>query len=137
MEAFLDGPPQFILVSVNALLTTAQATYINRLKDLFGGHEGRERLEATTDRRWQWHALLTGWWLVCIATIFTIFRIALRHGTDIPATDPYFIIFDFTILLFLFLGYVSGMICAMLAYGIPGGKGPWPRQNPNAGTAAK
>lgn len=122
MEAILDGTPQFIVASINALITSSQAGYLNRLDDMFHG-KSPPKLPV----RVQWHMLLAGWWILTVTTIVTVFRIGFGAMSSYDATDSAFVRLDLAIVSLMGLGYCWIAVVALLAWRIPGpwAKTPW------------
>ncbi len=78
-EPFLGGngrniTPQFILASINALISSSQAAYINRLEDKI---DYFKRSDKNIKFRWIWIILVSGFFSLALSTLMAVFRIML------------------------------------------------------------
>lgn len=132
MEALLTGIPQFIVASVNALITATEATYLIRLDTLF--RERKIRLNRRV--KWNWRLLLAGWWALTFCTLLVIGRIvasawfpdqiadAAQITRAAEVSHGVFICLDLAIVSLMGLGYFLLAIVAALAWGCFW-RGPW------------
>ena len=72
---FLDGVPQFLLASINSLITTSQANYLNRLDDIL--HAKRVKPEHATRTLRVWTLLLAAFFTLTATALLSVFRIIL------------------------------------------------------------
>ena len=123
-EALLDGTPQFVVASINGLITTNQATNISRIEGLF-----RNQLERPSAReRFMWNMLLTGWYLLALTTVITISRIGFSAMISNSKTHPVFINLDLGIVSMMGLGYLFLAMTGFVAWRLPWLGGPWERR---------
>jgi cellobiose-specific phosphotransferase system component IIC len=97
MEPVLSNVPQFILASINALITATVARYVMDL---------RRRLRKSTtqsDRKVkaQWYLILFGWWAVALSAVFVLVRIIMAS-----AWSKEYGVFDLSLVILTLAGYV-------------------------------
>jgi len=109
MEALLTGSSQFIVTSVNFLITSSQAIYVNRLEEMTEARIKEtktrgEKFEKLGRFRCNWRLLLSGWW------VLTGCSLALVFGRIIPSawldsSHPYLIGADIFLVSVMGIGY--------------------------------
>lgn len=113
------------MAAINALITSNQATNLARVDELF-----RSQLVRPTGRAmFQWNLMVTGWWVLALATVITIFRIGFSTMVSDSKTHPVFIDLDLGIVSMLGLGYLCFAITGFLAWRVPWLWGPWKRRH--------
>jgi hypothetical protein len=112
MEPLLSGIPQFIVASVNFLITTAQARYVIRLDELFRD----QKIPVICRTKLNWWFLLTGWWTLTVCSLFVVGRIVLSGFISVKQFPWVFGPFDLLIVILMGLGYVFLAIVAALAW---------------------
>lgn len=112
MESVLSGIPQYIIASINVLITISQSTYIMNLEELIARRIKEIETESPDKNikrhKTNWHLLLAAWWMLAgMAMVTIILRIIPSMFFDHEAEihHPWFIFIDFLILLGTFLGY--------------------------------
>lgn len=112
LESVLSGQPQFIIASINLLITIAQSRHIVNLEQITA--ERIEKMERTGEfadlsrYKANWHLLLTAWWMLAgVAMITLLFRIipSMFVPDNIELHHPWFIFMDIIIILGTFAGY--------------------------------
>lgn len=102
MPALLDGSPQFIIASINVLITSSQASYLIRLDGII-----RERLKNKKDitrHKTTWFFLLLAWWVLTGTAIFT-FAARIIPSIMLKNDHLYFTVCDPIIIIGTFAGY--------------------------------
>jgi len=108
MEPFLSDIPQFIVASVNFLITTAQAQYLIRLDERIYNKE----IRVTHRVKRQWCFLLLGWWVLTISSLLVVGRIAAYGLKYVDQFKCFFGWFDLSIVIVMGLGYALLMVVA-------------------------
>lgn len=109
MRALLDGTPQFIIASINFLITSSQAIYVLKLEDVI-----KERLKANKDitrHKTNWSFLLLAWWILTGTAIFT-FAARIVPSIFLKNDNSYFIVCDPFIIFGTFVGYCTLAVVA-------------------------
>lgn len=112
MEPFLSPIPQFIVASVNFLITTTQAQYLNRLNERIY----YKKISVSLSVKLQWWFLLLGWWILTASSVLVIGRIVAFAFKYVDQWGWFFGWFDLLIVIFMGLGYVCLMVVACLAW---------------------
>ncbi len=120
MESILSGAAQYIIASINMLITIAQSTYIMNLEHLTAKRITEIETKKITGNinryKANWHILLLAWWLLAGMAILTLaFRIipTLFVGDQTEKYHPWFISIDFIIIVGTLSGY---LLLASLAF---------------------
>ena len=120
MESILSGAGQYIIASINMLITIAQSKYIMNLE-----HLTAKRITAIEEKKISggikrykvnWHILLLAWWTLAGTAILTLaFRIipSIFVGDETEKYHPWFITIDFIIVAGTLFGY---LLLASLAF---------------------
>lgn len=102
MPVLLDGSPQFIIASINVLITSSQASYLIRLDGII-----KERLEIKKDitkHKTTWFFLLLAWWILTGTAIFT-FAARIIPSIILEKDHSLFTVIDPIIIIGTFVGY--------------------------------
>ena len=105
-QAVLTGPPQFILASINFLITSSQAQYILSLEK-----EAADAITGSKDvtrHRTNWHILLWAWWTLTLTALVTVvLRIipAMYVARDLQLNHSWFVTVDLIIIISTAVGY--------------------------------
>lgn len=116
-ESILTGVPQFIIASINFLITSSQATYLLKLEE-----EIERRIykgKGIKKHKRNWRILLSAWWILTGTAIFTLFfRIlpSMFVDNDIEKQCDYFFCLDFIIIFGTFIGYFLLATVAFFAW---------------------
>ena len=112
IESLLSGQPQYIIASINLLITIAVSRYLIHLETLTAERirsmesDGKKR--DMTRYRVNWHILLMAWWMLAgIAMVTLLLRIipSMFFRDSVELHHPWFIVMDFIIVLGTFIGY--------------------------------
>lgn len=102
MRALLDGSPQFIIASINFLITSNQSLYVLKLEEVI-----RKRLEENKDitsHKKNWFFLLLAWWTLTGTAIFT-FAARIIPSIILKNDNLFFTVCDPFIISGTFVGY--------------------------------
>lgn len=123
MESVLSGQPQFIIASINLLITIAQSRHIVNLEELTANRirkTERDGIRRDMSRyRTNWHLLLTAWWMLAgVAMITLLFRIlpSMFVSDAVELTNTWFIFVDLVVILGTFTGYSLLAVIAFRAW---------------------
>ncbi|NIP37934.1 MAG: hypothetical protein GWO07_02690 [Candidatus Dadabacteria bacterium] len=112
MESLLSGIPQYIIASINILITINQSTYIMGLERLIADRIRQTETDGITRtikrHKENWHLLIAAWWMLAsTAVALIIFRIipSMYFDDATELTHPWFIAVDFMIIFGTLLGY--------------------------------
>jgi len=97
MEPVLSGVPQFILASINALITATVARYVMELEDRVRKSKPQPRCKLKA----QWYLILSGWWAVALSAILVLGRIIMASAWSIENA-----LFDMALVILSLAGYV-------------------------------
>lgn len=123
MESLLSGIPQYIIASINILITINQSTYIMSLEKLIADRirqtekDGKPRI--IKRHKENWRLLLTAWWLLAAtAVVIILLRIipSMIFDDATELTHPWFILVDFIIIICTMLGYLLLLAVAFRAW---------------------
>lgn len=121
--AVLSGVPQFIVTSINFLITTGQSRYlmdvesstaqaIDRYENLFRQNKPSNKDDAAAvwnkleKHRKNWQLFLFAWWCLTCGSMLGILRILISAGYfKVQQNDLFFIRADVVILSLMFVGY--------------------------------
>lgn len=113
MESVLSGAAQYIIASINMLITIAQSKYIMNLESLTAKRitdiEAKKTSGTIKRYKTNWHILLLAWWMLAATAIFTLtFRIipSIFVGDETEKYHPWFITMDFIIVAGTLIGYL-------------------------------
>lgn len=113
MESILSGAAQYIIASINMLITISQSTYIMNLESLTAKRitdiETKKKTGNIDRYKTNWHILLLAWWMLAGMAILTLaFRIipSIFVGDETEKYHPWFITLDFIIVAGTLFGYL-------------------------------
>lgn len=113
MESLLSGIPQYVIASINLLITINQSTYIMSLEQLIADRirliESDKKYRSLKRHKANWHLLLAAWWMLAGTAIITLLlRIipSMFFDDATELTHPWFIFIDFVIIIGTFVGYL-------------------------------
>ncbi|MEK7182861.1 MAG: hypothetical protein AAB694_01740 [Patescibacteria group bacterium] len=114
---FLNGVPQFILASINALISSSQANYVNRLDDFI--YRKVKTLPAPKREHVKkvWIVIVTAFFTLTAATLLSIARIIFSSGQQISTI--YFSFLDTLIIVTTGHGYFLLAIVAWFSWVSP------------------
>ena len=80
MESILSGIPQYIIASINVLITINLSTYIMSLEEIIANRiktiKKENKKKSLKRHKTNWHLLILAWWTLTGTAIITlIFRI--------------------------------------------------------------
>lgn len=123
MESVLSGQPQFIIASINLLITIAQSRHIVNLEELTANRIRKTERDGIrrdmSKYRTNWHLLLTAWWMLAgVAMITLLFRIlpSMFVSDAVELTSTWFIFVDLVVILGTFTGYSLLAVIAFRAW---------------------
>lgn len=123
MESVLSGQPQFIIASINLLITIAQSRHIVNLEELTANRIRKTERDGIrrdmSKYRTNWHLLLTAWWMLAgVAMITLLFRIlpSMFVSDAVELTNTWFIFVDLVVILGTFTGYSLLAVIAFRAW---------------------
>lgn len=133
--AVLSGVPQFIVTSINFLITTGQSRYLMDVEssaaEAVGRYEGlicqkeppkkndvKKAWDTLERHKINWQIFLFAWWCLTCGSMLGIFRVLISVGYYSQQTnDLFFIRTDVVILCLMFLGYGSLAVITARAWG--------------------
>lgn len=123
MESVLSGQPQFIIASINLLITIAQSRHIVNLEEITAARIRQTEQDGVprdmSRYRTNWHLLLTAWWMLAgVAMITLLFRIipSMFVRDSVELTSPWFIFVDMIVIIGTFAGYSLLAVIAFRAW---------------------
>ncbi len=123
MESVLSGQPQFIIASINLLITIAQSRHIVNLEELTADRIRKMEQDGVrrdmSRYRTNWHLLLTAWWMLAgVAMVTLLFRIlpSMFVSDAVELKSAWFIFVDLVVILGTFIGYSLLAVIAFRAW---------------------
>jgi len=114
-EPILSDISQFIVTSINFLITTGQARYLMDLEEAakktiekftcLPAEKKKDAQKNLKRHEINWYIFLPAWWYLTYASILGVIRIILFAGYFAESWKGFFIWVDVAILTLMFLGY--------------------------------
>ena len=112
IESLLSGQPQYIIASINLLITIAVSRYLIHLEKLTAERihriESDGKIRDMTRYKVNWHILLMAWWMLAgVAMVTLLLRIipSMFYRDEAELHHPWFILMDLIIVTGTFIGY--------------------------------